>query len=170
MALGGSSGSVPTNEIDADRWFVRGGGATRMITLGGVVSAMMPVPRRAMLKDNPFQLPTLAVLKTPVPLGAKSKYILQESPGLSVLPWQSCEALNGDGTAPPNPLITTAERPTLVIVLVCVGALVPTWTSPKSSPVGVMSNRGSTPVPRSVTFTATTFQVDELVVLKTPVP
>src|SRR6476469_8446524 len=95
-----------------------------------------------------------------------------ESPGSSVVPWQSWVALNGAATAPPKPDITTAAEPTLVIVTCCVGADVLTCTSPNDRPTGVTRNcsdgvsRGLEPV--SAMLNDCPFQLPELVAAKLP--
>src|SRR6476619_1040559 len=88
-----------------------------------------------------------------------------ESPGSSVVPWQSWVALNGAATAPPKPDMVTGAVPMLVMVVVWVGALVLAAISPKSRAVPVMRRLGATAVPLRAMAKGWPFQLPELVAL-----
>src|SRR6476646_10346569 len=93
-----------------------------------------------------------------------------EAPGSSVVPWQSWVALNGAATAPPKPDMTIGSVPTLVMVVVWVGALVLAAISPKSRAVPVMRRLGATAVPLRAMAKGWPFQLPELVALNVPGP
>src|SRR5260370_11148050 len=82
----------------------------------------------------------------------------QVGPGLRVLLWRPWKPEKGEPTPPPAPDITAGLRPMLVTVTVWLGAVVPTWTEPKSRLVGVIRNCGVTPVALSVTVKICPFQ------------
>src|SRR6188508_25914 len=92
----------------------------------------------------------------------------QESPGSSVVPWQSWTALNGAATAPPKPDMTIGSVPMLVMVVAWVGALVLAAISPKSSAVPVIRRLGASAVPLRAMLKDWPFQLPELVVLNVP--
>src|SRR5260370_17340895 len=82
----------------------------------------------------------------------------QVGPGLRVLLWRPWKPEKGEPTPPPAPDITAGLRPMLVTVTVWLGAVVPTWTEPKSRLVGVIRNCGLTPAPLGPTLESSPFQ------------
>src|SRR5258708_7946153 len=125
---------------------------------------LTPVPLSVMLKFWPFQSPLEAVLAAPAAVGEKLKTVWQRARGVSGLPWQLWKPKKGEPTPPPAPDISTGLGPIVVTVTVWLGDVVPNWTEPKSTLVGVIRNFGLTPVPLSVMLKFWPFQSpDEMV-------
>src|SRR5512140_769512 len=82
----------------------------------------------------------------------------QVAPTASAWPWQSCTPLKFPGGAPPAPLTTTDDRPTLVMLAITCNEPVPTLICPKSNPAGVIRNFGGTPLPFMGMLNPTPFQ------------
>src|SRR5258708_2608574 len=124
-----------------------------------------------MLKFWPFQSPVEVVLAAPEDGGASRKTRGQIALGARALHWQlwkPAKPEEGEPSPQPVPDIAAGLRPMLVTVTVWLGAVVPTWTEPKSRLVGVIRNCGLTPVPLSVTLKFCPFQSPMEFVLAAP--
>jgi hypothetical protein len=105
--------------------------------VGEIRKPSTPLPLKVKANAWPLMLPEVLPESGPSDGGVNWYVMWQESPGLSVFPWQSWKPPKSPA-APPAMLTTIGAGDTFVTVTDWSGEVPPTATSPKSRSVGVI--------------------------------